>query len=291
MKATNDGTQNPPALRFYMSGYAIHHMPQFAGQSNKQMLDAIKQAGFHGVQFNEGSQEEHDYARSLGLGIAESGRINTPAEAEEFAAKYAALGCECTTTHLGWGLESDDDAKRLIQSALDASAKHNLPIYPETHRATLFQDMWRSLQFVAHFPDLCLNADYSHWYTGQEMVYGDVEWKFDLLEPAFARARFMHGRIGDPGCMQVPVLSRDDDRSFVNHFREMWTRTFRAFLRSAKPGDYFCFSSEVIQPEIFYARTITNAQGEEVELSDRWQQSLLLNQIAQDCFDAAQRSL
>jgi hypothetical protein len=290
MKATNDGSQNPPSLRFYMSIYAIHHMPQFAGQSDKQMLDAIKEAGFHGVQFNGGSQEELEYARSLGLGIAESGRINTPAEAEDFAAKFAVQGCECATTHLGWGFENDDDGKRLIQSVLDASAKHNLPIYPETHRATIFQDMWRTLQFAAQLHDLCFNADYSHWYTGQEMTYGGVEWKFDLLEPVFSRARFMHGRIGDPGCIQVPVLPCDDNRSFVGHFRDMWTRTFRGFLLTAKPGDYICFSPEVLQSGNFYARTMKNAQDEEVEVSNRWEQSILLNQIARHCFAVAQRS-
>ncbi|MEO6922907.1 MAG: hypothetical protein ABI142_03715 [Bryocella sp.] len=289
MKATNDGTQSAPSLRLYMSMYAIHAMPQFAGHSSEQKLEAIQQAGYHGVQFNGGTKEEHAYARSLRLGIAESGRINKPEESDAFAANFASLGCECATVHLGWGFENEAEGNRLIQSVLDAAAKHNLPIYPETHRATLFENMWRTLQFASHFPDLSFNADYSHWYTGSEMVYGEVGWKFDLLEPIFSRTRFMHRRISDPGCIQVPVLSKDDDRSFVEHFRDMWTRSFRGFLQAAKPGDYFCFSPEVLQPDIFYSRTTPGPNGEQIEVSDRWQQSLLLNQIALACFAAAQQ--
>jgi hypothetical protein len=46
---------------------------------------------------------------------------------------------------------------------------------------------------------------------------------------------------------------------------------------------FITFAAELLAPGIFYARTF---QG--MEESDRWQQSLLLTQIARECFAEAQ---
>lgn len=69
-------------------------------------------------------------------------------------------------------MEDDDEAARLIDAVLNASVRYDVPLYVETHRATIFQDLWRAVQFVARFPELRFNGDFSHWYTGLEMVYG-----------------------------------------------------------------------------------------------------------------------
>jgi hypothetical protein len=123
------------------------------------------------------------------------------------------------------------------------------------------------------------------------MVYGDIKSKFDFLAPVFDRVRFIHGRIGNSCCMQVDIGdgTGGKDRPFVDHFKEMWTRSFAGFLRSAKPGDYICFTPELLGPEINYARTFPNAKGEMVEESDRWQQAILYTQIARDCWEEAKR--
>ena len=114
-------------------------------------------------------------------------------------------GLECLTLHVGWGYEDEDEATQLIEAVLDASARYSVPLYVETHRATLFQDIWRTVQFVRRFPQLQFNGDFSHWYTGLEMVYGGFENKLACIQPVIERIRFLHGRIGNPGCMQVDV--------------------------------------------------------------------------------------
>ena len=158
-----------------------------------------------------------------------------------------------------------------------------MPLYPETHRATLFQDMWRTVRFADMFPDLRFNGDFSHWYTGLEMVYGGFDAKFDFIRPVLDRIRFLHGRIGNPGCMQVDIGEGDaGEHPYVEHFRKLWTASFAGFLRSARPNDSICFTPELLAPEIYYARTF---QGREE--SARWEQSLVLRRIARECFDAA----
>jgi hypothetical protein len=291
VKYTNDGTTAPPALRLYIPAGVLDSLPQFSKMDLQARIATVKSYGFTGMQFSEGKPGEIRDCLASGFGVAESMRINTPAEADEFARRFTGIGAECATVHLGWGFEGDAEAARLIGALLEASTKHDIPLFPETHRATIFQDMCRTLGFAKQFPELRFNGDYSHWYTGSEMVYGGVEWKLDRLNPIFERVSFMHGRIGDPGAMQVEVLGPNDHRSFVDHFREMWTRTFRNFLRNAQVGDYLCFTPEVLPATIFYSRTKLNECKEEVEVADRWEQSLILAEIAIACFSRTQAEL
>jgi hypothetical protein len=127
------------------------------------------------------------------------------------------------------------------------------------------------------------------------MVYGDIEAKFNFLQPVFERVRFFHGRISSSGCIQVDIGDGTDGkgnpRLNVAHFKEMWTRGMVGFLKSAQPGDYICFAPELLGPEINYARLIPNPSGEWVEESDRWQQALLYLEIARACWAEAKRRM
>ena len=98
------------------------------------------------------------------------------------------------------------------------------------------------------------------------MVYGDFDQKLLKLQPVFDRVRFIHGRIGNPGSMQVDCGNGEtENRPFIRHFRQMWTRCFAAFLRSANNGDFISFTPELLPPAIYYAR-VWNGREE----SDRW---------------------
>jgi hypothetical protein len=144
------------------------------------------------------------------------------------------------------------------------------------------------VQLTKKFPEIRFNGDFSHWYTGHEMVYGDIEAKWQFIQPVFDRVRFIHGRIGNPGCMQVDI-GDGKNQKYVEHFKEMWTRSFVGFLESAKPGDYICFTPELLGHEAFYARHFRNAAGELVEEGDRWTQALLYADIARGCWDEAMK--
>jgi hypothetical protein len=270
-------------LRCSMNWLALTGLGPFADGA----VAAIRAAGYDGIQFvaplDVAALAE---ARSLGLGVCGSHRINSPAEAAPIAEAAADAGLECLTLHVGWGMESDDVGARLIEAVLDAGMRNRIPLYVETHRATLFQDMQRTVQFLGRFPDLRFNGDFSHWYTGSEMVYGGFENKLAYIQPVLDRVRFLHGRIGNPGCMQVAIAA-DDPAPYVAHFCTLWTRCFEGFLRDPAPQQPFItFAAELLAPEIYYARTFEGA-----EECDRWQQSLLLTQIARECFEQAERNV
>lgn len=270
-------------LRSFMSLEALNGL----SQQWSDPLEAIRDAGYEGVQFGQPLPLGLlDQARSLRLGLCGGGRVNTPGEAGQLAKSARDAGLECLTLHVGWGLESEDEAAALIDAILEASAKHSIPLYPETHRATIFQDPWRTVQFLARFPELEFNGDFSHWYTGTEMVYGGFERKLAFIRPVLQRIAFIHGRIGNPGCIQVDIGDGSPEgRPFVAHFRQLWTESFSGFLRRRPASDRICFTSELLRSELYYARIFAGR-----EESDRWQQSKILVQIAQECFAEAARS-
>ncbi len=93
-------------------------------------------------------------------------------------------------------MEDDKEIDRLLTAVIDSSSRHGIPLYVETHRATITQDLYRTVKLTERNPDVRFNADFSHWYTGQEMIYGDIDAKFDFIEPVLARLAYMHARDG-----------------------------------------------------------------------------------------------
>jgi hypothetical protein len=283
---TNDGSTRAPRVRIDINGSNVFGLPETSTPprgDDKAVLEGVKAAGFEGIQ--TGSKWKQ--AKEVGLRVIGSGRINAPQDADKQLAEAAVRGYDCYTVHVGWGFEDDDGAARLVEATLRASEKHKVPVYIETHRATVTQDIWRAVQLTKRFPEIRFNGDFSHWYTGLEMVYGDIEAKWTFIQPVFDRVRFLHGRIGNPGCIQVDIGPTGDGLTYVDHFKEMWTRSFVGFLKDAGPGDYIIFAPELLGSSNFYARLFKDASGNFIEEGDRWQQALLYAKIARKCFDEA----
>lgn len=283
IKNTNDQNSADPYLRVDLNYWNSHDLPYFSkGPYNATELErhqAIKDAGYIGVQ--DGDAE---ICQRIGLRLTGQHRMNKVGDLDEKIKEWTSAPYDCATIHVGWGMESDAEIDRLIGYVIEISTKHDFPIYVETHRATVTQDMWRTVEITKRFPEVRFNGDFSHWYTGLEMVNGSLEDKWTFMQPVFDRVRFIHGRIGNPGNIQV-YIGDGKNQSYVVHFREMWKRCFAGFLKTAEPGDYLCFTPELLPSEYYYARLVTNPKGKLVEEGDRWEQALLLTQIARDCWE------
>lgn len=287
MKNTNDGSTNPPSLRVDINYGTCEDLPSFSvgpKGDDREKHEAIAKAGFRGIQ--DGVPE---LCNEFGLELTAHARVNEVGDLKEVLPVWKALNYNCATVHLGWGMESDSEMDALVNYIKESAMTYNIPIYIETHRATITQDMFRTVALTKRFPEVRFNGDFSHWYTGQEMVYGGIENKWKFMEPVFDRIRFLHGRIGNPGSIQVDVKD-GENMEYVAHFKEMWTRSFLGFLKTAQPGDYICFTVELLKADIFYARTIPTNNGSQEE-GDRWQQALLYKEIIQDCWEDAKKRL
>jgi hypothetical protein len=254
-----------------------------AAWSFEEMLDRLGAAGFAGLQ---AGAERGARVRAHGLRFAAAGRINTSAEADDVVARAADAGADFVTVHLGWGNEDDAGIDALIDAVLAAGGRRRLPVYPETHRATVFQDIWRTTRAIARRPALRFNGDFSHYYCGQEMGYRGFEHTRRDLEPILSRVACLHGRVSDGQCMQASVLD-PYNQLHVENFRWLWRETFRHWRRQALPGALFPFIPELGPPSSGYALTMPGADGARVELTDRWAETLALKAIAEESFQAS----
>jgi hypothetical protein len=58
-------------------------------------------------------------------------------------------------------------------------------------------------------------------------------------------------------------------------------------VRAAKPDEVIYFAPELLAPDIYYARVFPDHNGTLREESDRWEQSLVLKKMAEECFEGA----
>ena len=284
---TSDGSDAAPRLAFFLNLASLMDLPDTNTAprgDDRAVYTALRDAGFEGLQGCS-----YALATDVGLKHAASGRINRVGEIDEHAKRWKDEGAACSTLHVGWGMEDDATADALVDGVLEASARHGLPLYIETHRSTITQDNWRTVQLARRHPDLRFNGDFSHWYTGHEMAYAGVDTTLDFIAPVLDRVAFVHARIGNPGHIQTDA-GRDLPHALtlphVQHFVQLWTRAFAAFKKQAAPGDYLVFAPELLAPPS-YARVFPGPDGQLIEETDRFQQSLLYLELAKHCFAAA----
>jgi len=252
-------------------------------------LEAAAALGYQGIQGANPSR-----CRELGLVPTTFAIQPLPGGLLDQADLWVDLGFECCTILLGTGLEDDAAADVLVEEVLTASSTAGIPLYVETHRATVTQDMWRTVQLVKRFPELRFNGDFSHWYTGQDMAANKFEATLEFIAPVLDRVRYMHGRIGNSGCIQVAVGDGSAaEEQHIANFRALWTRASSGFIAHAANDPLpprhlqMGFAPELLPAEVDYARLFRTPDGEMREESDRWQQALALTKIARECFQAA----
>ncbi len=281
----NDGSKNPPRLRMEINWWNMDSLVEgssFPGDHTDPgaRIDAVLLAGYDGI--NTGDPA---LCHPRGLRTTTGFRADTVDELKKQADEAGALGHDAIGVHLGTGMENVREACRLYEGVCQTSESVELPIFVETHRATLTQDMFRAVEMARLFPEVKYLGDFSHWWTGLEWCYGDVDQKIDFVTPVLSNVGMLQGRIGTPGSIQVK-LEHVNEKSF-SFFRTMWTKAMTHFIQRREPGSVFIFAVELLGASISYARTFPSGSGGMTEESDRWQEASLVRDLASECWSAA----
>lgn len=286
---TSDGSTSAPRLLAGISFLTPAELPDWsAGPRGDRatVYAALKAAGYEAIQTLEPQA-------AIDAGLIPSGLMRIfrdVGQMREQARHWRDAGCDCSTVQLGDGFESDDEMLRLAEAMLDIAQVLNHPIYLETHRATMTQDIKRTLDLVERLPELRFNGDFGHWYIGHELTYGDMDMKFERMRPVFERTRFMHLRVSSNAFGQLTASDPAEARH-LDYYRRMWTASFEGFLRDARPGDYFAVHPELLPAHACYPRMLPDGGGGWREESDRWTESAFLIEVARQCFADAQAAL
>lgn len=240
----------------------------------------IKQAGYDGISTMWDSES---VARQAGtLARAENLVVEgtcLPTDIEQVA-DYLDWGHKFGLHHLNLQLNMRPrtlgEALVILDRLTELTAQADFPVYVETHRGRLTNDLHFMLDILDARPDLKLLADLSHYVVAREIelpVSQEVDQQIaGILQHAWA----FHGRVAGAGQVQLP-LSFPQHKPYLDLFTAWWQRGFQSWRERAGEKDTLTFVTE-LGPQPYYA--IAGADGR--DLSDRWEEALKLKTLVRD---------
>jgi hypothetical protein len=173
------------------------------------------------------------------------------------------------------------DMLPVIEGWLRVAEHESMPIQFETHRNSITNDLYTTVQLLDALPQMRLAADLSHYVVDREIPCPPSPALQKLITKVLERSDSLQGRVAARGQIQVS-LSFPQNAKWLALFREWWREGMSAWLARQKGNNSaLVFLCELGPPD--YA--ITDAQGR--ELSDRWAEALLLAHIARETWSAA----
>jgi hypothetical protein len=171
-----------------------------------------------------------------------------------------------------------EDCIPLLEGWRRLADQADVAVHVETHRDRMTTDLFFTLQLLDCFPDLRLTADVSHYLVGREFAWPVDETNHAMIHRILDNSWGIHGRVASREQVQVP-LGFSQHQGWVGLFMDWWEYAIRSWRRRAGPDAVLTFLCELGPPP--YA--ITGADGR--ELSDRWQEALLMKDMIRGLWD------
>jgi len=155
------------------------------------------------------------------------------------------------------------DVRRWIAEASD----RGMPILFETHRDGLLNDLYFTLQLMDLIPEMRLCSDLSHFVVDRELRSPIPERDQGYISSVLNRSDCFQGRVANREQVQIQI-DFPQHQEWVEIFKAWWKEGMREWRKRNDDSATLVFLCELGPPP--YAIT----DGEQNELSDRWQESL-----------------
>jgi hypothetical protein len=162
-----------------------------------------------------------------------------------------------------------EDGIPIIQKWMANAADAGVQLLFETHRDSILNDLYYTLQMIDAVPEMRLCADLSHFVIDREMPIPLSDTNFAYIQRILERSDCFQGRISNREQIQVPI-GFPQHQEWVNTFKGWWKDGMRLWRDRSGDDATLAFLCELGPPS--YA--ITDAQGN--ELSDRWEEALII---------------
>lgn len=167
------------------------------------------------------------------------------------------------------------DAVPVINRWMQEAADYDFPLLFETHRDSLLNDLYYTLQVMDLVPDMRLCADLSHFVVDREMRAPVTATDQAYIDKILQRSDCMQGRVANREQVQIQI-EFPQHQEWVAIFRHWWKLGMRSWRQRNADDATLVFLCELGPPP--YAITDRNQH----ELSDRWQEALQIRQWALD---------
>jgi hypothetical protein len=275
-----------PQLKVFQSLWAMDGLPGVDLDNDVEgALDRIVAAGFDGVGVNLfRTARAAATARRMadeGLSWEAQGLVRDTDQLARYLDQALALGAASHVNIQVANVATNvRDAIDLMTALLAVSNACPLPVFYETHRGRLLNDLFWTADILDALPDLRLTGDLSHYVTAHEMELPLAPHLAERLDRVIARCGAFHLRIAGANQVQLPVEA-PGSAVWREAFEGWWAQGMRDWLAQAADGDSLPILCELGPPP--YA--IVDPEGR--ELTDRWTEALALKTISQRLFSQA----
>lgn len=172
-----------------------------------------------------------------------------------------------------------EDAVPVVQRWISEAEQSRMPILFETHRDSLLNDLYFTLQLMELVPEMRLCADLSHFVIDRELRAPVPVRDQHHIRSVLLRSDCFQGRVANREQIQIQI-DFPQHQVWVKIFKDWWKQGIHAW-RQRNAGDATLrFLCELGPPP--YA--ITDA--EQNELSNRWDECLQIRAWVRDIWQA-----
>ena len=263
-------------LKIYQSLWAMElRRPDRPERSDAENFRMVAEAGYDGLCIDP-SVEEIPKSELLKLLYDEYGlecMVNTFPFSPEDMAPLLDLACklDASLVNIIGGVmpirpeAAVPVARRWIAEAQEAG----LPVLFETHRDSLLNDLYYTLQIIDLVPEMRLCADLSHFVVDREMREPIGERDQEYIDRILDRSDCFQGRIANREQVQIQI-DFPQHQEWVGIFKAWWKDGMRRWRHRNDEDATLIFLCELGPPP--YAIT----DGQRRELSNRWDEALTI---------------
>lgn len=233
-------------------------------QMNKEteaIMEKIAEAGFDGIEFIPPQDPKEDvmFAKKLeSLGLKFIGQVSTQeidheGSFREKTARIRELNPILIVSHSAKDAMSFDQQCAFFEEALAIEQAIQIPVAHETHRGRAMFVPWTTAALLRKFPELRINADFSHWMVACEGMPLEPNEEMKL---AISRAIHIHGRVGYPEGPQVPDPRDPYYEPYVKQHLHWWSMIAQERLEAGY--SQMTFTPEFGPPPYLHTQPYTN---------------------------------
>ncbi len=252
-------------------------IPNTPEPSMDENFSKVAEAGFDGICIDLGADEVDQFAEAnqyyekYGLGCM----VNAFPEQLDDLQPVLQLAKEfdaCMVNVIGGIMPiMPADAVPVIYRWIEDAEKTDMRLLFETHRDGLLNDLYYTLQIIDLVPEIRLCADLSHFVVDREFRSPIPEIDQEYIHRVLERSDCFQGRIANREQVQIQI-NFPQHQEWVAIFKDWWKDGMQMWRNRNDDDATLVFLCEL------GPRPYAITDGEQCELSDRWQEALQIRQ-------------